>query len=109
MRREQQANGVEVEAAAPAWVFALFGAVLSLVDVIFNQKWLLSLLLERFATAENVRGALESSVYVNSERVTDDLVDCLLTPLLTEGSADVVFDTLSSASTTGVFFRVNFA
>ena len=78
-RREQQANGVEVEAAAPAWVFALFGAVLSLVDVIFNQKWLLSLLLERFATAENVRGALESSVYVNSERVTDDLVDDYLT------------------------------
>lgn len=41
----------------------------------FNQKWLLTLILENFATAQNVRGALESSVYVNPERVTEDLVE----------------------------------
>ena len=37
-------------------------------------RWLLSNILERFATAENVRSALEGSVYVNADRVTDDLV-----------------------------------
>ena len=59
--------------------YAAFGVVLSIVDVVFNQRWLLSLILERFATAENVRGALEGSVYVNPARVTDDLVDDYLT------------------------------
>ena len=38
--------------------------MLSLIDLIFNQSWLLALILDRFATAENVRGALEGSVYV---------------------------------------------
>ena len=33
--------------------------------------------------------------YHDPEDVTDDLVDALLSPLLTEGSADVVFDNLS--------------
>lgn len=33
--------------------------------------------------------------YFDAEQVTDELVDVLLTPLLIEGSADVVFDTLS--------------
>lgn len=33
--------------------------------------------------------------YYDSATVTDDLVDVLLSPLLIEGSADVVFDTLS--------------
>ena len=34
-------------------------------------------------------------LYHDPEQVTDELVDVLLTPLLTEGAADVVFDTLS--------------
>ena len=58
----------------PQLAVAVFSFVLSLIDVVFNQKWLLSLLLEKFATADNVRGALAGSVYVNGERVTDDLV-----------------------------------
>jgi len=33
--------------------------------------------------------------YANADMVTDELVEVLLTPLLTEGAADVVFDTLS--------------
>ena len=33
--------------------------------------------------------------YCDAEQVTDELVEVLLTPLLTEGAADVVFDTLS--------------
>ena len=33
--------------------------------------------------------------YYDAEQVTDELVDVLLTPLLSEGAADVVFDTLS--------------
>ena len=74
-RSEQQAKGVDVEPAAPAWQLAIFGAVLALVDAIFNQRWLLMLILERFATAENVRGALEGSVYVNPQRVDDALVN----------------------------------
>jgi len=73
-RQEQAAQGVVVEEAAPAWQLAIFGAVLSLVDAVFNQRWLLSLILDKFATAENVRGALEGSVYVNPSRVSDDLV-----------------------------------
>ncbi|EOD38126.1 hypothetical protein EMIHUDRAFT_433595 [Emiliania huxleyi CCMP1516] len=73
-RAEQAAKGVEVERAAPGWQLAIFGAVLSLVDLIFNQRWLLAAILDRFATAETVRGALEGSVYVNSERVDDELV-----------------------------------
>jgi len=70
-RREQDSDG---EAAAPAWQFAIFGLVLKIIDVVFSQKWLLSQILQRFATAENVRGALENSVYINPVRVTDDLV-----------------------------------
>lgn len=74
-RREQQEKGVQVGDAAPAWQLALFAVVLSLVDFIFNQKWLLMQILERFATADNVRNALEGSVYINANRVTDDLVN----------------------------------
>lgn len=61
----------------PEWQLSLFGFVFgTLINTIFNQKWLLSLILERFATAENVRGALAGSVYVNGEaRVDDALVD----------------------------------
>jgi len=59
---------------APGWQLGLFGAVLAAVDAIFNQKWLLRIILENFATAENVRGALAGSVYVNADRVSDDLV-----------------------------------
>jgi len=33
--------------------------------------------------------------YYDAEQVTDELVDVLLTPLLSDGAADVVFDTLS--------------
>jgi len=73
-RTEQLQRGRVVEPAAAGWQLALFGAVLALVDVIFNQRWLLTLALDKFATADNVRGALEGSVYVNGERVTDDLV-----------------------------------
>ena len=73
-REEQLAKGEAVEPASPAWQLAIFGAVLSLIDVIFNQKWLLALILDKFATAENVRGALEGSVYVDPSQVTDDLV-----------------------------------
>jgi pimeloyl-ACP methyl ester carboxylesterase len=60
---------------APAWQLSAFGLVLSLIDVIFNQRWLLSLLLARFATAKTVRGALEGSVYVHADRVDRALVD----------------------------------
>lgn len=61
---------------AAAWQLALFKLVFDdLIGVIFNQKWLLKYILTSFATADNVRNALEEGVYVNSERVTDDLVD----------------------------------
>ena len=74
-RTAQQARGIATEEAAPAWQLAIFGAVLALVDLIFNQKWLLSAGLEKFATAENVRGALAEAVYMNPDRVDDALVD----------------------------------
>jgi pimeloyl-ACP methyl ester carboxylesterase len=74
-RQQQLSKGIDMEAAAAGWQLALFGLVLSLVDLIFNQRWLLTLILERFATAENVRAALEGSVYLRRDRVTDDLVD----------------------------------
>jgi len=74
-RREQQEKGLDVEAAAPGWQLAIFGFVLSVVDLIFNQRWLLTGILDNFATAENVRNALEGSVYINPERVSDDLVN----------------------------------
>ena len=73
-REEQLARGVAVEPAAPAWQLALGGAVLGVVDAVFSQLWLLSLILERFATAERVRGALEGGVYVDAGRVDDALV-----------------------------------
>ena len=38
-RNAQQARGIATEEAAPAWQLAIFGAVLALVDLIFNQKW----------------------------------------------------------------------
>ena len=73
-REQQLAMGKQVEPPAPGWTIALFGLVLSIVDAIFNQKWLLTLLLQRFATADNVRGALQGSVYSNAERVDEPLV-----------------------------------
>eukprot|EP00308_Calcidiscus_leptoporus_P021755 CAMPEP_0119368662 /NCGR_PEP_ID=MMETSP1334-20130426/15286_1 /TAXON_ID=127549 /ORGANISM="Calcidiscus leptoporus, Strain RCC1130" /LENGTH=358 /DNA_ID=CAMNT_0007385349 /DNA_START=153 /DNA_END=1229 /DNA_ORIENTATION=+ len=39
--------------------------------------------------------AILKEPYYDAAQVTDELVDVLLTPLLREGSADVVFDTLS--------------
>ena len=71
---DADASGVE---PTPEWQLAIFGFVFgTVIDVVFNQKWLLSLILERFATADNVRGALAGSVYVNGdERVDDALVD----------------------------------
>ena len=59
---------------APAWQIAAFRAVLGLVDLVFNQRWLLSAILQTFATAYNVRGALRGSVYVDGSRVDDALV-----------------------------------
>lgn len=74
-RREQQEKGMDVDSSTPSWQLAIFSFVLSIVDFIFNQRWLLTQILERFATAETVRGALQGSVYINPERVTDDLVN----------------------------------
>ena len=37
-RSAQQARGIATEEAAPAWQLAIFGAVLALVDLIFNQS-----------------------------------------------------------------------
>ncbi|KAH8056428.1 hypothetical protein JL721_10028 [Aureococcus anophagefferens] len=53
-------------------------------------------LFDALAKPDTVKSILKEP-YADEKAVTDDLVDCLLTPLLTEGSADVVFDTLSSA------------
>ncbi|EGB07672.1 hypothetical protein AURANDRAFT_27134 [Aureococcus anophagefferens] len=54
-------------------------------------------LFDALAKPDTVKSILKEP-YADEKAVTDDLVDCLLTPLLTEGSADVVFDTLSSAA-----------
>jgi len=53
-------------------------------------KWLF----DNLATPSTVRTILMEP-YHNPAAVTDELVDVLLTPLLVEGSAEVVFDTLS--------------
>lgn len=49
------------------------------------------------ATAPVVKNILREPYHVK-EAVTDELVDVLLSPLLTEGAANVVFDTLSYSS-----------
>ena len=51
-------------------------------------------LFDALANANTVKNILKEP-YAVKEAVTDELVDVLLTPLLTEGAADVVFDTLS--------------
>jgi len=51
-------------------------------------------LFDSLAKPDTVKQILKEPYY-DAEQVTDELVDVLLTPLLTEGSADVVFDTLS--------------
>ena len=63
-----------VKALEVPWQAAIAKVVCGLVDVIFSQKWLLANGLEKFATAETVGNALKEAVYVNPERVTDDLV-----------------------------------
>ena len=73
-RQGQEAKGVDVGPAAPAWQMAFFGVFVALLKAIFSQKWLLRTILERFATAENVSNALRGSVYQDSERVDSDLV-----------------------------------
>jgi hypothetical protein len=87
-RARQAAKGIDVEPAAEGWQLAFIGAVLALVDAIFNNRWLLTLILDKFATADNVRSALQRSVYVNPECVTDDLVDDYLS-LATDKEAAV--------------------
>ena len=57
------------------WQLAIATAFYGLIELIFNQRWLLTIILDNFATAENVRGALAGSVYVNDDRVDDALVD----------------------------------
>jgi len=51
-------------------------------------------LFDALAKPDTVKQILKEP-YADAEQVTDELVDVLLTPLLTEGAADVVFDTLS--------------
>lgn len=51
-------------------------------------------LFDALAKPETVKQILKEP-YHDPSQVTDELVDVLLTPLLTKGSADVVFDTLS--------------
>lgn len=51
-------------------------------------------LFDALATPSTVKQILREP-YEDSSAVTDELVDVLLTPLLTAGAADVVFDTLS--------------
>ena len=75
-RQSQEAAGVAVDVAPlPSLQLAIFRVVLGIVDWIFNQRLLLALILDSFATAENVRGALEQSVYTDASRVDDDLVE----------------------------------
>ena len=51
-------------------------------------------LFDALAKPSTVKQILKEPYY-DAEQVTDELVDVLLTPLLTDGAADVVFDTLS--------------
>ena len=51
-------------------------------------------LFDALAKPDTVKQILKEP-YNDPEQVTDELVDVLLTPLLTKGAADVVFDTLS--------------
>ena len=51
-------------------------------------------LFDALAKPSTVKQILKEPYY-DGEQVTDELVDVLLTPLLTDGAADVVFDTLS--------------
>ena len=62
-RNAQQARGIATEEAAPAWQLAIFGAVLALVDLIFNQKWLLSAGLEVCDRRECARRAGRSRLH----------------------------------------------
>jgi len=61
------------------------------------QSWLRSNgqgIFDTLAKPNTVKNILQEPYHV-SNTVTDELVDVLLSPLLREGSADVVFDTLS--------------
>jgi len=51
-------------------------------------------LFDTLATQATVKQILKEPYY-DAEQVTDELVDVLLTPLLTDGASKVVFDTLS--------------
>ncbi|KAJ1449829.1 Alpha/Beta hydrolase protein [Pelagophyceae sp. CCMP2097] len=52
-------------------------------------------LFDALATPSTVRAILESQPYYDKSAVTEELVECLLRPLLTAGSSAIVFDTLS--------------
>ena len=82
----------QADVGAPGWQLAIFGVVLSLIDVILKQKWLVTKILTNFATDENVRGALTNAVYVNgAQRVDDALVnDYLSLASDTEAATEVL-------------------
>jgi len=74
MNNKNVAKVRSFDPSVPQLFVAIFSLVLSLIDVLFNQRWLLAWILDKFATAENIKDVLASSVYVTGERVTDDLV-----------------------------------
>jgi len=66
----------------------------SLVQAMLRETPVGKALFDALATTPTVKTILQEP-YCDPKQVTDELVDVLLTPLLTKGSAEVVFDTLS--------------
>ena len=76
----------------PSWLRPLVVPLVSAVQKALRENG--QPLFDALATPGTVKQILKEP-YHDAEQVTDELVDVLLSPLLLEGAADVVFDTLS--------------
>lgn len=74
--------------------FALFSPAFKLIDLLLASP-LARALFDKVRDRENVRGILESGVYVNQDRVDDELVELITAPAEDEGALDAFIKILT--------------
>lgn len=79
----------------PAWLLAIARTVFSLIDAALSTPSLRAWLFETYSSEDNVRQILQS-VYVNGERVDDELVTAIIEPAADPNAPQVFANILTS-------------